>query len=63
MKKWEADNLQKAHLKKLQNAKPTIRSSLKYPGTPRPISAQQSGNISKMLSDFSLGQYQKVNSI
>ena len=60
MKKWEAENLQKMHLRKLQNAKPTIRKSLKYPGTPRPISAQQPSEMSKLLSDFSLTKYSKV---
>ena len=63
MKKWEANNLQKAHIRKLQNAKPAIRTSLKYPGTPKPNSAVQSGNISKFLSDYSLTQYQKVKII
>ena len=60
MKTWEANNSQKMHLKKLQNAKFTIRPNLKYPGTPRPVSAPQLNNLSKLLSEFSLQQYHKV---
>ena len=60
MKKWEADNSQKIHSKKLQNVKPTIRKSLKHPISPRPLSAPQPNDLLKTLSEFGLSKFSKV---
>jgi hypothetical protein len=60
MKKWEAENSQKIHNKKLQNAKGTIRKSLKHPISPRPISAPQGNELMKTISEFGLSKFTKV---
>ena len=60
MKKWETDNIQKVHNKKLQNVKGTIRPSLKHPISPRPISAPQVNDLAKVLSEFGLSKFTKV---
>ena len=60
MKKWEAENSQKIHSKKLQNAKGTIRKSLKHPISPRPLSAPQPNDLLKTLSEFGLSKFSKV---
>lgn len=63
MKRWEADNSQKIHNKKVQNVKGTIRKSLKNPISPRPISAPQLNDLTKVLSEFGLSKFTKVNPI
>ncbi|OMJ81898.1 hypothetical protein SteCoe_17537 [Stentor coeruleus] len=59
MKKWETENSQKIHNKKVQNVKPTIRPNLKIFDTPRPISAQNPTALTKLLTEFSLTKYLK----
>ena len=62
MKKWESDNSQKIHNKKLQNTKPTIKKPSKAPTSPstRPLSAPQPNDLIKTLSEFGLSKFSKV---
>jgi len=60
MKKSETDNTQKTQNKKLQNVKGNIRPSLKHPISPRPISAPQPNDLTKVLSEFGLSKFTKV---
>ena len=60
MKKWEAEFSQKIHNKKLKNAKPVIRTSIKYPEIRRSSTTTQPTIFMRNLSEFSLTKFYRV---